>query len=73
MTDAAEWLATVKVLYTFDDASKTNCLARWPHLLDIQTAFLDEQTQIGVIELKTCIQAIVSARYVSFLCVPHEG
>ncbi|EAW17502.1 putative GATA transcription factor (Ams2) [Aspergillus fischeri NRRL 181] len=52
---------TVKVLYTFDDESKTNCLARWPHLLDIQTASLDEQTQIGVIELKTCIQAIVSA------------
>ncbi|OKL58310.1 hypothetical protein UA08_06546 [Talaromyces atroroseus] len=36
--------------------------ARWPHLLDIQTAYLDENTQIGVIELKTCIQAIVSAR-----------
>ncbi|KAH1290395.1 hypothetical protein KXV81_006975 [Aspergillus fumigatus] len=51
----------LKVLYTFDDESKTNCLARWPHLLDIQTASLDEQTQIGVIELKTCIQAIVSA------------
>ncbi|KAL3486645.1 hypothetical protein BJX62DRAFT_214969 [Aspergillus germanicus] len=51
----------LKVLYTFDDANKTNCLARWPQLLDIQTAFLDEQTQIGVIELKTCIQAIVSA------------
>ncbi|KAL2865200.1 putative GATA transcription factor (Ams2) [Aspergillus lucknowensis] len=49
----------LKVLYTFD--SKTNCLARWPQLLDIQTAFLDEKTQIGVIELKTCIQAIVSA------------
>lgn len=51
----------LKVLYTFDDASKTNCLARWPHLLEIQTAALDEMTQIGVIELKTCIQAIVSA------------
>ncbi|KAJ9396674.1 hypothetical protein DTO282F9_6337 [Paecilomyces variotii] len=51
----------LKVLYTFDDENKTNCLARWPHLLDIQTAYLDEQTQIGVIELKTCIQAIVSA------------
>lgn len=55
----------VKVLYTFDDASKTNCLARWPHLLDIQTAALDEKTHVGVIELKTCIQAIVSARFVS--------
>ncbi|KAL1966850.1 hypothetical protein VTN77DRAFT_3815 [Rasamsonia byssochlamydoides] len=50
----------LKVLYTFDD-EKTNCLARWPHLVDIQTAYLDEHTQIGVIELKTCIQAIVSA------------
>lgn len=52
----------VKVLYTFDDENKQNCLARWPHVLDVQTAFLDEGTQIGVIELKTCIQAIVSAR-----------
>ena len=51
----------MKVLYTFDE-SKTNCLARWPHLVDVQTAYLDENTQIGVIELKTCIQAIVSAR-----------
>ncbi|EER25085.1 hypothetical protein CPC735_016860 [Coccidioides posadasii C735 delta SOWgp] len=51
----------LKVLYTFDDESKTNCLARWPHVLQIQTAFLDEDIQVGVIELKTCIQAIVSA------------
>ncbi|KAL4904755.1 hypothetical protein BDW74DRAFT_185351 [Aspergillus multicolor] len=51
----------LKVLYTFDNDSKTNCLARWPHLLEIQTAALDEKTHIGVIELKTCIQAIVSA------------
>lgn len=57
----ANGLLVVKVLYTFDDAGKTNCLARWPNLLDIQTAHLDEETQIGVIELKTCIQAIVSA------------
>ena len=49
------------MLYTFDDQNKTNCLARWPHVLDIRTAYLDESTQIGVIELKTCIQAIVSA------------
>ena len=51
----------MKVLYTFDDQNKTNCLARWPQVLDIRTAYLDESTQIGVIELKTCIQAIVSA------------
>ncbi|KAL8914212.1 MAG: hypothetical protein Q9171_001083 [Xanthocarpia ochracea] len=29
--------------------------------IDIRTAYLDENTQIGVIELKTCIQAIVAA------------
>ncbi|KAI5304199.1 hypothetical protein KEM56_006746, partial [Ascosphaera pollenicola] len=51
----------LKVLYTFDSESKTTCLARWPHLLDIQTAYLDQDTQVGVIELRTCIQAIVSA------------
>lgn len=59
-------LITVKVLYTFDDENKTNCLARWPNLLEVQTAHLDEKTQIGVIELKTCIQAIVSARFAFF-------
>lgn len=51
----------VKVLYSFDNENKTNCLARWPQPLDIRTAYLDENTQIGVIELKTCIQAIVAA------------
>lgn len=55
------WNHAVKVLYTFDDQNKTNCLARWPQILDIRTAYLDENTQVGVIELKTCIQAIVSA------------
>jgi hypothetical protein len=51
--------SVVKVLYTFDDQNKTNCLARWPHVLDIQAVAMDETTSIGVIELKTCIQAIV--------------
>ena len=58
---ASKSLPAVKVLYTFDHESKTNCLARWPQSIDIRTAYLDEQTQIGVIELKTCIQAIVAA------------
>ena len=49
------------MLYTFDDLNKTNCLARWPQALDIRSVFLDESTQIGVVELKICIQAIVSA------------
>ncbi|KAE8450956.1 hypothetical protein EG329_005396 [Mollisiaceae sp. DMI_Dod_QoI] len=49
----------LKVLYTFDDQNKTNCLARWPHVLQIQTVAMDETTTIGVVELKTCINAIV--------------
>ncbi|KAJ4305602.1 hypothetical protein N0V90_001133 [Kalmusia sp. IMI 367209] len=53
----------VKVLYTFDDQNKSNCLARLPNALSIPTVSLDETTQVGVIELKTCIQAIVSARH----------
>ena len=53
----------VKILYTFDDDNKTNCLARFPHTLNIPTVALDNSTQIGVIELKQCIEAIVNARY----------
>lgn len=51
----------LKVLYTFDAESKNNCLARWPHVLEVQTAFVDDLTQIGVVELKTCLQALVSS------------
>lgn len=53
----------VKVLYTFDDQNKTNCLARLPNALPIPVVAVDDSTQIGVIELKTCIQAITAARY----------
>ncbi|KAF2689249.1 hypothetical protein K458DRAFT_357885 [Lentithecium fluviatile CBS 122367] len=61
MTDIPRRLMRVKVLYTFDDQNKSNCLARLPNALSIPTVSLDETTQVGVIELKTCIQAIVSA------------
>ncbi|KAF1945870.1 hypothetical protein EJ02DRAFT_431112 [Clathrospora elynae] len=51
----------VKVLYTFDDQNKSNCLARLPSVLHVPVVSLDETTEVGVIELKTCIQAIVVA------------
>ncbi|KAF2233427.1 hypothetical protein EV356DRAFT_568075 [Viridothelium virens] len=51
----------VKVLYTFDDDNKTNCLARFPHALSIPTVALDNNTQIGIIELRKCIEAIINA------------
>ncbi|CZR57249.1 uncharacterized protein PAC_07139 [Phialocephala subalpina] len=49
----------LKVLYTFDDQNKTNCLARGSQAMQIKTVAMDENTTIGVIELKTCINAIV--------------
>ncbi|KAF2029205.1 hypothetical protein EK21DRAFT_68085 [Setomelanomma holmii] len=49
------------VLYTFDDQNKSNCLARLPNALSVPVVSLDENTQVGVIELKTCVQAIVAA------------
>ncbi|KAF7573418.1 GAL4 domain-containing protein [Pyrenophora tritici-repentis] len=52
---------TVKVLYTFDHENKSNCLARLPSVLSVPVVSLDETTEVGVIELKTCIQAIVAA------------
>ncbi|KAK7551139.1 hypothetical protein IWX91DRAFT_278787, partial [Phyllosticta citricarpa] len=52
---------TVKVLYTFDDSHKTCCLARLPNALNIPTVMVDDETQVGVIELRTCVEAIVSA------------
>ena len=51
----------VKVHYTFDNENKTNHLVRWRDEIRVRTAFLDEKTQVGVIELKTCINAIVNA------------
>ncbi|CAG5164516.1 uncharacterized protein ALTATR162_LOCUS6665 [Alternaria atra] len=51
----------VKVLYTFDDQNKSNCLARLPNVLNVPVVSLDETTEVGVIELKTCIQTIVAA------------
>lgn len=48
------------MLYTLNDDSKSNCLARCPQPLYIQTANLDPNTEIGIIELRTCIQAIAA-------------
>ncbi|CCC13251.1 hypothetical protein SMACR_07029 [Sordaria macrospora] len=48
----------LKVLYTFDRDGQVSCLARWPHILQIQTLPVDERTTIGVVDLRTCLQAI---------------
>lgn len=48
----------VKIHYTFDKESQVNCLARWPHILQIRTIPLDESNAIGVMDLRTCLQAV---------------
>ncbi|KAF4538725.1 Gata transcription factor [Lasiodiplodia theobromae] len=60
-SDIPRRLMRVKVLYTFDDSHKTCCLARLPNALNIPTVPIDEENQVGVIELRTCIEAIVAA------------
>lgn len=47
----------VKVQYAFDK-DQQNCLARWPHTLQIQAIPIDERNAIGVIDLRTCLEAI---------------
>jgi hypothetical protein len=51
----------LKVLYTFDTDSKDNHLARWPHSLEVNTCFVDSTTQIGVVDLRTCLEAVITA------------
>lgn len=47
----------MKVQYTFEK-DQQNCLARWPHALPIQTIPIDERNVIGIIDLRTCLQAL---------------
>lgn len=35
-----------------------HCLARWHHIIQIRTIPLDEKTTIGVVDLRTCLQAV---------------
>ncbi|KAK3099040.1 hypothetical protein LTR53_019205, partial [Teratosphaeriaceae sp. CCFEE 6253] len=51
----------IKVLYTFDQDNKTNCLARLSNTLQVPAVAISETAQVGVIGLQQCIQAIVSA------------
>lgn len=51
------WYSTVKVQYTFEK-DQQNCLAKWPHVLQIQSIPLDERSSIGLVDLRICLQAI---------------
>jgi hypothetical protein len=56
--------STVKVLYTFDDENKSNCLARLPGSHLIPVLFAEDNTPIGIFDLRSCIRTIVKARCV---------
>ncbi|KAK2603500.1 hypothetical protein QQS21_004360 [Conoideocrella luteorostrata] len=49
----------LKVHYTFDKEGKVNCLARYPQTFHIQTVPIDETNFIGIIDLRSCIHAII--------------
>ncbi|OAA39963.1 GATA transcription factor (Ams2) [Metarhizium rileyi] len=49
----------LKVHYTFDKEGKVNCLARYPQPLQVQTVPIDETNVIGVVDLRSCIYAVM--------------
>ena len=51
----------LKVYYTFDAQHQHNHLAKWPHILNVHTAKQSETVEIGVVDLRTCVEAITSA------------
>ena len=51
----------LKVLYTFDPDQKDNHLARWPQSLEVNTCYADSTNQIGVVELRTCLESVTTA------------
>ncbi|SPQ21711.1 6c6f2a9b-d57c-40d5-9e2f-a46c24739c3f [Thermothielavioides terrestris] len=51
----------LKVHYSFDHDNQMHCLARWPHILQVQTVALDDKTTIGVVDLRTCLQAVAQS------------
>ncbi|KAL2157201.1 hypothetical protein VTH06DRAFT_6337 [Thermothelomyces fergusii] len=51
----------LKVHYSFDRENQVHCLARWHQILQIQTIPLDEKTTIGVVDLRTCLQAVAQS------------
>ncbi|ODA79789.1 hypothetical protein RJ55_05383 [Drechmeria coniospora] len=49
----------LKVHYTFDKEAKVNCLARHPQTLVVQTVPVDDRNTIGIVDLRSCVHAIV--------------
>ncbi|KAK6350056.1 hypothetical protein TWF696_006305 [Orbilia brochopaga] len=59
----------LKVLYSLDDLLP-NCLARAKEVVQVRVAHLDENTPIGLVDLKTCVLNVV---YSSPEILHHHG
>ena len=51
----------LKVHYTFDTEHKVDCLSRPSESYDVDTVALEDGTSIGIIDLRTCLQAVTSS------------
>lgn len=51
----------LKVLYTFDAEHKVDHLSRPPQSFQVDTAPIDESTTIGIIDLKSCLDVIITS------------
>lgn len=51
----------LKILYTFDADFKDIHLTRWPHPVEVNTCFVDNASQIGAVDLRTCLEAVINA------------
>ncbi|PHH61896.1 hypothetical protein CDD81_7760 [Ophiocordyceps australis] len=58
-SDPSVRLMGLKVHYTFDKDAQVNCLARLPHTLKVRTVALDGTNLIGVVDLRSCLYAIM--------------
>lgn len=60
----------VKVLYTFDQENKNNCLTRFPDAVEVPVVALEDGAQVGVLDLTHCIQAITTSSPELVSCLP---
>ncbi|KAF8246358.1 hypothetical protein K440DRAFT_632052 [Wilcoxina mikolae CBS 423.85] len=50
----------LKISYSFDEGNKSNCLARWPHLINTPVVQVNRDLLVGAVEFRTCILSIIA-------------
>ena len=59
--ETATTAAKLKVYYTFDAEHKVDHLSRPPQSFQIQSATLDDNTTIGIIDLRSCLESVITS------------